>query len=107
MASVLAYYFTYFEGIEDEEDPGGGEAASDDVGDADDHNEENGDALRDIIQQYRALQDTPGGGEATYDGWDNDDIDLRALYRKNGWPDNFNGDTFEAVFEREPRAMCG
>ncbi|RDW93402.1 uncharacterized protein DSM5745_00724 [Aspergillus mulundensis] len=54
-----------------------------------------GDVLRDINRWYRELVELPGGGEYSGGAWNDPEIDLRALYRKNGWPDAFDGDAFE------------
>jgi hypothetical protein len=54
-----------------------------------------GDVLRDINRWYRDLKILPGGGENTWLDWRDEDLNLRELYRRNGWPDNFDGDAFE------------
>ncbi|KAB8207924.1 hypothetical protein BDV34DRAFT_223123 [Aspergillus parasiticus] len=54
-----------------------------------------GDVLRDIIRWYRSLEIMPGGGENSGRKWDSDELPLRELYSKHGWPDNFNGDAFQ------------
>ncbi|KAH6889382.1 hypothetical protein B0T10DRAFT_404645 [Thelonectria olida] len=54
-----------------------------------------GYVLRDIDNLYRNLEVLPGGGEETGLEWNPSDIDLVALYRKNGWPENFDGDGFQ------------
>ncbi|KAE8168559.1 hypothetical protein BDV40DRAFT_307227 [Aspergillus tamarii] len=53
-----------------------------------------GDVLRDIIRWYRSLEILPGGGENSGQEWDSDELPLRELYFKHGWPDNFNGEAF-------------
>ncbi|KAH8895947.1 hypothetical protein GQ53DRAFT_792419 [Thozetella sp. PMI_491] len=55
-----------------------------------------GDVLRDIKTWYRTLEQLPGGGEEAGPEWSHwEDMDLAALYRQHGWPDNFDGDAFE------------
>ncbi|KAL4983859.1 hypothetical protein BDW68DRAFT_190961 [Aspergillus falconensis] len=54
-----------------------------------------GDVLWDINRWYRELAELPGGGEYSGARWNDDEIDLRSLYRKNGWPDAFDGEGFE------------
>ncbi|KNG89665.1 hypothetical protein ANOM_002299 [Aspergillus nomiae NRRL 13137] len=55
-----------------------------------------GDVLRDMVRWYRSLEIMPGGGENTRPEWNYDELPLRELYSKHGWPDNFNGDAFVA-----------
>lgn len=55
-----------------------------------------GEVLRDINKWYRTLHLLPGGGEEAGPEWYNEDIGLEGLYRKNGWPDNFDGDAFQS-----------
>ncbi|PWY94635.1 hypothetical protein BO94DRAFT_531577 [Aspergillus sclerotioniger CBS 115572] len=62
-----------------------------------------GDVLRDIIRWYRELKELPGGGEHSGGEWDHEDLDLKGLYRKHGWPDNFDGDAFQVD---KARAYC-
>ncbi|QMW44378.1 hypothetical protein G4B11_007798 [Aspergillus flavus] len=62
-----------------------------------------GDVLRDIIRWYRSLDILPGGGENSGREWDGDELPLRELYIKHGWPDDFDGDAFQA--ERLSYAM--
>ena len=50
------------------------------------------DVLRDINRWYCELKELPGQGE--HDGWLAPKV-LRPLYRKHGWPDNFDGRAFE------------
>ncbi|KAJ0414499.1 hypothetical protein BJY00DRAFT_305558 [Aspergillus carlsbadensis] len=54
-----------------------------------------GDVLRDIKRWYRDLEILPGGGENTGLDWSSRSLNLRELYRRNGWPDHFDGDAFE------------
>ncbi|KAL4911425.1 hypothetical protein BDW74DRAFT_184774 [Aspergillus multicolor] len=54
-----------------------------------------GNVLSDINKWYRELVVLPGGGEYSGSTWNDPEIDLRAIYRKNGWPDAFDGDAFE------------
>ncbi|KAF3388233.1 hypothetical protein DPV78_012223 [Talaromyces pinophilus] len=58
--------------------------------------------LRDIVQWYRELKVLPGGGENDDIDWTHyrKDLDLKELYRKHGWPDNFDGDAFEVDMAR-------
>ena len=51
--------------------------------------------LRDINTWYRTLKVLPGGGETSGGEWSEWDIDLRDLYRKHGWPGDFDSDAFE------------
>ncbi|BDD60267.1 hypothetical protein MPDQ_006184 [Monascus purpureus] len=53
-----------------------------------------GDVLRDIVRWYRELEELPGGGENSGLEWNDPDLDLKTLYHKHGWPDNFDGDGF-------------
>lgn len=59
-----------------------------------------GDVLRDINQWYGELKELPGQGE--YTRWMKPEI-LRALYLRNGWPEQFNGHQFEID---KVRAYC-
>ncbi|PCG89448.1 Hypothetical protein PENO1_104650 [Penicillium occitanis (nom. inval.)] len=61
-----------------------------------------GDVLRDIVQWYRELKVLAGGGENDDIDWTHyrKDLDLKELYRKRGWPDNFDGDAFEVDMAR-------
>jgi hypothetical protein len=56
-----------------------------------------GDVLRDINGWYRSLRALPGGGEQSWLDWDHYDeiLDLKGLYQRNGWPDDFDGDAFQ------------
>ena len=62
-----------------------------------------GDVLRDIVRWYRELKELPGGGEYSGGEWDHEDLDLKGLYRRHGWPDNFDGDAFQVD---KARAYC-
>jgi hypothetical protein len=57
------------------------------------------DVLRDINRWYRELKELPGQGEYTGGEWMKSE-DLRPLYLKNGWPDNFDGEGFEVDLVR-------
>ncbi|OJJ01286.1 hypothetical protein ASPVEDRAFT_40853 [Aspergillus versicolor CBS 583.65] len=54
-----------------------------------------GDVLRDINKRYRDLTELPGGGGNTGLDWSDRKLNLRELYQRSGWPDNFDGDAFE------------
>ncbi len=51
------------------------------------------EVLRDINRWYRELEEIPGGDDAG-GVWERDDIDMASLYRKNGWPNNFDPEAF-------------
>ncbi|KAJ9143295.1 hypothetical protein NKR23_g6666 [Pleurostoma richardsiae] len=56
------------------------------------------EVLGDINTWFRTLEELPGSnGEQSGGEWNSWDevLDLRGLYRKNGWPDNFDGDAFQ------------
>ncbi|OJJ49481.1 hypothetical protein ASPZODRAFT_140378 [Penicilliopsis zonata CBS 506.65] len=53
-----------------------------------------GAVLRDINNWYLSLQEVPGGGEQSDASWGNWPLNLTALYRAHGWPDDFDGDAF-------------
>ncbi|KAJ5288867.1 hypothetical protein N7478_001897 [Penicillium angulare] len=59
--------------------------------------------LHDILQWYRSLYWIPGGGEGTGLEWDMYTIPLEELYRENGWPSSFDGDSFEVA---QVRSYC-
>ncbi|GIK06693.1 hypothetical protein Aspvir_002343 [Aspergillus viridinutans] len=61
-----------------------------------------GDVLRDIIRWYRSLDELPGGEHCAGE-WSRYDIPLKELYREDGWPDNFDGDSFQIA---QARAHC-
>lgn len=53
------------------------------------------EVLRDINRSYWELKELPGQGEYSSLRWQPDDPNqLRTLYLKNGWPDNFDGEAF-------------
>ncbi|EOO00455.1 hypothetical protein UCRPA7_4048 [Phaeoacremonium minimum UCRPA7] len=58
------------------------------------------DVLRDINAWYHTLQVLPGG-EHSGGEWNDWDMDLKGLYRRNGWPDDFDGDAFQIGQARE------
>ncbi|PWY88276.1 hypothetical protein BO70DRAFT_359725 [Aspergillus heteromorphus CBS 117.55] len=60
-----------------------------------------GDVLRDMVRWYRELKELPGGTEYSDLCWDHWDMDLKSLFEKNGWPDNFDGDAFLVDQARE------
>ncbi|KAK5939252.1 hypothetical protein PMZ80_008555 [Knufia obscura] len=57
-----------------------------------------GDVLRDVVKWYRTLKIIPGGGEHSNGFWD--EGTMRKLYRKHGWPNDFDGDAFEVDVAR-------
>ncbi|KAJ9390866.1 hypothetical protein DTO063F5_1310 [Paecilomyces variotii] len=59
-----------------------------------------GDVLRDINRWYLTLEEIPGGGDNSGGEWSDWDLDLKGLYRANGWPDNFDGDAFQVAQAR-------
>ncbi|KAJ5115671.1 hypothetical protein N7456_000019 [Penicillium angulare] len=59
--------------------------------------------LRDILGWYRSLHWIPGGGEGTGLEWDIYTLPLEKLYRENGWPHSFDGDSFEVA---QMRSYC-
>ncbi|RHZ59259.1 uncharacterized protein CDV56_106248 [Aspergillus thermomutatus] len=58
-----------------------------------------GDVLRDIIHWYRSLDELPGG-EHSGGEWDQYHLPLKELYREYGWPEDFDGDSFEVAQAR-------
>ncbi|KAL5322942.1 hypothetical protein ACEPPN_010922 [Leptodophora sp. 'Broadleaf-Isolate-01'] len=73
---------------DDDEDSEGGECIYDEM-DA----RPARDVLRDIVQWYHDLVETPGGGEQSGEEWDVEIV--KPLYIKHGWPHaNFDGDDF-------------
>ncbi|KKY20298.1 hypothetical protein UCRPC4_g04188 [Phaeomoniella chlamydospora] len=50
--------------------------------------------LRDFIHKLRTLEELPGGKDKE-NVWYNS---IRRLYETHGWPDNFNGQAFDAAF---------
>ncbi|KAL3455518.1 hypothetical protein BJX64DRAFT_297510 [Aspergillus heterothallicus] len=58
------------------------------------------EVLRDINAWYRDLVVLPGGGENSLGWGEDEEVDLRALYRRNGWPDAFDGEGFEVDLAR-------
>ncbi|RAL15788.1 uncharacterized protein BO97DRAFT_383518 [Aspergillus homomorphus CBS 101889] len=61
-----------------------------------------GDALRDIVRWYRGLDEIPPRWEFAWYDWSVEPygVPVRALYEKNGWPDEFDGDAFEVDYTR-------
>lgn len=95
---------------DDDEEEGEGEEQEED-GDDEDKNEDEesepqipwdyfdsrpaGAVLRDILRWYRELSDVPGCAKWEEEWVDYED-ELRALYRKHGWPgEDFDGDAFD------------
>ncbi|PYI00084.1 hypothetical protein BO71DRAFT_424499 [Aspergillus ellipticus CBS 707.79] len=62
-----------------------------------------GEFLRDMVRWYRELKELPGGGDQSESCWDHHDMNLKSLYEKNGWPDDFDGDAF---LVDQARAAC-
>ncbi|GAD92276.1 hypothetical protein NFIA_095430 [Paecilomyces variotii No. 5] len=60
-----------------------------------------GHVLRDINRWYLSLIELPGGGDNSGLEWSTRSLDLEALYRTHGWPDNFDGEAFEMAQARE------
>lgn len=52
------------------------------------------EVLEDIRRWYHTLEVLPGQGELSYLEWNDPEMNLASIYRKNGWPDNFDGDGF-------------
>ncbi|KAL2817743.1 hypothetical protein BDW59DRAFT_182043 [Aspergillus cavernicola] len=62
-----------------------------------------GDVLRDINRWFRELEVLPGVGEYSGPEWDDEELDLRGLYREYGWLGEFDGEGFEVG---KTRAYC-
>jgi hypothetical protein len=60
--------------------------------------------LRGILDAYRSLTWTPWETSNKEDGWGVDGTIIKELLRKNGWPENFDVDQFNANFIRAQHA---
>ena len=63
--------------------------------------------LKDIKRWYHTLEILPGGGEYSGLEWNDEDMDLPSIYKACGWPDHFDGDSFEVSQARKYVVLGG